>query len=427
MCIRDSVKTVSLGQKGTIMAWYQFSSGIANSHIVSSLYVDGQATRTTRSIAGNGMFGTVSGVWFGELDKGMHRFSVKFRSPATIGFTGTDYETRSLTIVALTDVRSQEAMMVEWASDTDVNPEGWSLNDVTQTTYGGKLHGMWGAGVPAKKTYQHLPRHSKIQIRARYWAIDTWDRNEAGYLKVDGMEQWRAKKQSGSCGPEFQSYQGANNRCYQDITALLAHTGQSLTLEFGSSISQAANDESYGFGSVQISIDGSCSNPGALGVEDNTIPNGRVTASSFYQDNPTYGPNHGRLNHGGHGWISKTNDQNQWLQVDLGTPTTVTAVATQGRPDAVQWVSTYKLLYSSDGKGWSQYLNGETIMGNSDQNSVVTHSMKQPFMAQYVRFNPRTWNSHMVMRVEVYGCTDSYGIDGGGCCLLYTSPSPRDS
>ena len=41
-------------------------------------------------------------------------------------------------------------------------------------------------------------------------------------------------------------------------------------------------------------------------------------------------------------------DNNQWLQVDLGLPTRVVGVITQGRPTAdKQWVSSYKILYGN--------------------------------------------------------------------------------
>ena len=49
------------------------------------------------------------------------------------------------------------------------------------------------------------------------------------------------------------------------------------------------------------------------------------------------------------GWSSRRNDVNQWLQVDLGSYTTVTRVATQGRNGYGQWVTQYRLQYSDDG------------------------------------------------------------------------------
>ena len=56
-----------------------------------------------------------------------------------------------------------------------------------------------------------------------------------------------------------------------------------------------------------------------------------------------------RIGYQGGSWIARKNDLNQWLQIDLGGYTTLTRVATQGRSDADQWVTKYKLQYSDDG------------------------------------------------------------------------------
>lgn len=48
-------------------------------------------------------------------------------------------------------------------------------------------------------------------------------------------------------------------------------------------------------------------------------------------------------------------DQDPWLQVDLKEQMEVTSVATQGRYDSWDWVSSYQLLYSDTGRVWKQY------------------------------------------------------------------------
>ena len=55
-------------------------------------------------------------------------------------------------------------------------------------------------------------------------------------------------------------------------------------------------------------------------------------------------------------WSARSNDVNQWLQIDLGSRhTKVTRVATQGRDDYPQWVTYYKLLYSNDEDNFQHY------------------------------------------------------------------------
>lgn len=48
-------------------------------------------------------------------------------------------------------------------------------------------------------------------------------------------------------------------------------------------------------------------------------------------------------------WSPASLDLGQWIQVDLGKTAAVTKIATQGRGEAAQWVSEYKVSYSLDG------------------------------------------------------------------------------
>ena len=58
-------------------------------------------------------------------------------------------------------------------------------------------------------------------------------------------------------------------------------------------------------------------------------------------------------------WCSGTVDQNQWLQVKFVQRVEIRRVATQGRPNAYQWVKSYMLNYSSDGFVFYQYRNNK--------------------------------------------------------------------
>ena len=54
-------------------------------------------------------------------------------------------------------------------------------------------------------------------------------------------------------------------------------------------------------------------------------------------------------------WFTRTNNGNEWLQVYFGWETTVTKVATQGRYDGDDRVTSYSLSYSADGSHWAWY------------------------------------------------------------------------
>ena len=86
-----------------------------------------------------------------------------------------------------------------------------------------------------------------------------------------------------------------------------------------------------------------------------------MTASSHFSD--TYLPAYGRLNGDrGDGWCAKESSGNDdWLQVDLGTTSQVCAIATQGDINGDEWVTQFKLSYSSDGHVWTPYKDANGV------------------------------------------------------------------
>lgn len=101
------------------------------------------------------------------------------------------------------------------------------------------------------------------------------------------------------------------------------------------------------------------------------ISDGQISASSQLDNN--HGPQRARLNtkisgikQGG--WLPLTNDRDQWLQVDLGSYTRVTRVATQGRDGYDQWVTSFELKYSINQITYKSYK--ETVRGNPKVCSV---------------------------------------------------------
>ena len=101
-----------------------------------------------------------------------------------------------------------------------------------------------------------------------------------------------------------------------------------------------------------------------LGMEDGRITRKRLRTSSMY--NKFYGPNSARLqarNYGSvrGGWIARYRNSRQWIQVDLERVSTVKAVATQGRIDANQWVKSYIITFSKNGRRFLPYKEGRKI------------------------------------------------------------------
>lgn len=95
-----------------------------------------------------------------------------------------------------------------------------------------------------------------------------------------------------------------------------------------------------------------------IGIEDGRIPNSAITASSKWDNN--HGPSNARLNNKKRGrktgaWSAKKNRRGQWIQIYLGKRTQITAILTQGRQDANQWVTSYTVRYSNNGRNFRPY------------------------------------------------------------------------
>ena len=95
-----------------------------------------------------------------------------------------------------------------------------------------------------------------------------------------------------------------------------------------------------------------------LGMESRSISDAQITASSQLDGN--HPAVQGRLhfqtvgNNAG-GWSALTSDANQWLQVDFGSYTHVTQVATQGVNGVDEWVTRYRLQFSDNGVMYKFY------------------------------------------------------------------------
>ena len=89
-----------------------------------------------------------------------------------------------------------------------------------------------------------------------------------------------------------------------------------------------------------------------LGMDSGAITDAQITASSQADQNHAAVQARLHFKQAGYkqgSWSAARNDVNQWLQVDLGSYTTVTKIATQGRNGYSQWVTEYRLQYSDDG------------------------------------------------------------------------------
>ena len=91
------------------------------------------------------------------------------------------------------------------------------------------------------------------------------------------------------------------------------------------------------------------------------IPDDSFSATSIY--NSRYKAKYGHLD-GPRAWEAKTNDPDEYLQIDLLYEYVVCAVATQGNPPthlwAPEWTTEYKLRFSLNGTTFFTYEENKT-------------------------------------------------------------------
>ena len=81
-------------------------------------------------------------------------------------------------------------------------------------------------------------------------------------------------------------------------------------------------------------------------------------------------------------WLSKFNDQYQWIQIDLKKVGVVSGILTQGRCDADEWITKYSIQYRTvDTLNWIYYKdqtgNNRVNTSNSNQSRITSLFVQQ--------------------------------------------------
>ncbi|KAM7012003.1 retinoschisin-like [Tautogolabrus adspersus] len=152
----------------------------------------------------------------------------------------------------------------------------------------------------------------------------------------------------------------------------------------------------------------------ALGFESGLVTSDQISCSNQDQQTGWYSswtPNKARLNNQGFGcaWLSKYNDQYQWIQIDLKEVGVVSGILSQGRCDADEWITKYSIQYRSvETLNWVYYKdqtgNNRVFYGNSDRSSTVQNILRPPIIARYIRLLPLGWHTRIGVRMELLMC-----------------------
>eukprot|EP00042_Codosiga_hollandica_P059247 m.908496 g.908496 ORF g.908496 m.908496 type:complete len:2276 (+) comp60102_c0_seq5:98-6925(+) len=150
-----------------------------------------------------------------------------------------------------------------------------------------------------------------------------------------------------------------------------------------------------------------------VGLQGHKLSRERLSSSTSLDDE--HDARHARL-HGPKCWtsgllrslesIEEEASVPDWLQVDTGRIQFLTAIHTQGAPDAQEWVESFTLSTSVDGRTWQPVLNHGapcTFAGNSDNGTVVVNAIHAIPFARFLRVFPVAFSGRASMRLEVVG------------------------
>ncbi|XP_066480793.1 coagulation factor V-like, partial [Tiliqua scincoides] len=160
-----------------------------------------------------------------------------------------------------------------------------------------------------------------------------------------------------------------------------------------------------------------------LGMESGAIKNAQITASSYKKNwVSSWEPSLARLNLKGrvNAWQAKSNNNYQWLQVDLLRTKKISAITTQGAKSlsTEMYVKSFSIAFSDDGSVWKSYLDTSTSMdkvftGNINSSSQTKQFFSPPIFSRFIRVIPKTWNERIVLRIELFGCDVFSELDSG--------------
>jgi hypothetical protein len=176
----------------------------------------------------------------------------------------------------------EKSLGIQRASEV-TNPE-WkqyaSRHDVLQ------LHGPFASSMMPEKTFRNLAMHNTLSLNFRYFGVGTWDAERA-VVWVDGERVWRSEELSGgSCSSGWENggdvliniigedaegrrrqlrKGGCNNPppppalnyrqvCYADVSLVVPHHSDSITLRFGSTLDEHLENEAFLFGDVTADV-----------------------------------------------------------------------------------------------------------------------------------------------------------------------------
>ncbi|KAJ1470711.1 galactose-binding domain-like protein [Baffinella frigidus] len=111
----------------------------------------------------------------------------------------------------------------------------------------------------------------------------------------------------------------------------------------------------------------------------------------------------GRLD-SGESLIFPNGNSGNWMQLDSGKVQSIAGLVVQGRSNANQYVTSFTLEASTDGKKWASVECGRRFTGNTDATSKLRVEFKKAISARYLKISVSTFYSHPCIRAALLVC-----------------------
>ncbi|KAA0703495.1 Discoidin, CUB and LCCL domain-containing protein 1 [Triplophysa tibetana] len=139
---------------------------------------------------------------------------------------------------------------------------------------------------------------------------------------------------------------------------------------------------------------------------------------------------------GGSQWAASSDDQQPWLELELGNKSSVTGIVTKGTLH--HYIESYTLMFSKDRKNWKVYKaisskDKKVFEGFSDGHVTAFNSLIPPIIARYLLLKPQQWRIRASAQVQVLGCPSalprprSHGDDLNSSKGVITEAVPIDT
>ncbi|KAI4829966.1 hypothetical protein KUCAC02_001625 [Chaenocephalus aceratus] len=158
-----------------------------------------------------------------------------------------------------------------------------------------------------------------------------------------------------------------------------------------------------------------------LGFEAGSVSPDQITCSNQEQYTGWFSswvPSKARLNSEGFGcaWLSKFQDNSQWVEIDLMEVKLVSGILTRaavmlmsGSPSTAS--STAQTKSSTGSITKTRLETTGCFNGNSDRSSSVQNLLRPPIVAHFIRIIPLGWHTRIALRLELLLCMDKMQIN----------------